>query len=300
MGTPEFAVPALAELNKEFGISCVVTVPDKPQGRGMKLTPSPIKEKAVELGLPILQPEKLMDENFVKMLAEYEPDIIVVIAFRILPPSVFSLSKLGTFNIHASLLPKYRGAAPINWAIINGEKTTGLTSFLLDEKVDTGQIILQNSIDIPEGATAGDLHDLLMPEAAKLAIDTCRLLISRDFKTYSQDNSQATPAPKLFREQCKINWEQHAENLRNFIHGVSPIPAAWFDWEGKRYKVLRTEFSSCGKGIAGNYFIDNDMLHVYCEKGIITILEIQPQDRKPMKIEDFLRGFRCDLKGEIK
>jgi methionyl-tRNA formyltransferase len=300
MGTPEFAVPALEELHREFGICCVVTLPDKPQGRGMKLSPSPVKQTAIELDLPVLQPELLKDDNFIFELSKFEPDIIVVIAFRILPPTVFNLAKLGAFNIHASLLPKYRGAAPINWAIINGEKTTGLTSFLLDEKVDTGKIILQNSIDIPEGVTAGDLHDLLMPEAAKLAVDTCRLLISGDFKAYTQDNSQATPAPKLFREQCRINWEQHAENLRNFIHGVSPIPGAWFDWEGKRYKVLRTEFSSGGKGTTGNYFVENEKIHIYCEKGIITILEIQPQDRKPMKIEDFLRGFRGELTGVIK
>ncbi len=300
MGTPEFAIPALERLHSEFVVECVVTIPDKPRGRGQVLVPSAIKLKALELSLPVLQPESMKDENFLRELSEYNPDIIVVIAFRILPPSVFKLAKLGTFNIHASLLPKYRGAAPINWAIINGEKQTGLTSFLLEEKVDTGKIILQNSIDIPEGATAGDLHDLLMPMAAALAVDTCRLIIEGKYSPIIQDNTLATPAPKLFREQCKINWEQDAEKLRNFINGVSPIPGAWFDWDGKRYKVLRVNYSAQDLGPPGSFFIENNKLNVYCDKGIITILEIQPQDKKPMMIEDFLRGYRGEISGVIK
>jgi len=300
MGTPEFAVPALEKLHKEFGIKCVVTVPDKPRGRGQALVPSAIKQKAVELSLPVLQPESLKDENFIKEISVFNPDIIVVIAFRILPPAVFNLAKLGAFNIHASLLPKYRGAAPINWAIINGEKQTGLTSFLLEEKVDTGKIILQNSIEIPEGATAGDLHDLLMPMTADIAVDTCRLIIEGNYKPIIQDNSQATPAPKLFREQCQISWSQNVEKLRNFINGVSPIPGAWFDWDGKRYKVLRVDYSEHGSDSPGSFFIGNAHLNVYCDKGFITILEIQPQDKKPMKIEDFLRGYRGELSGIIK
>lgn len=299
MGTPEFAVPSLEKLHKEFAVKCVVTVPDKPRGRGQALVPSAIKQKAIELTLPILQPESLKDENFIKELSSYQPDIVVVIAFRILPPAVFNLAKLGAFNVHASLLPKYRGAAPINWAIINGEKQTGLTSFLLEEEVDTGKIILQNTIDIPEGATAGDLHDLLMPMAANVAVDTCRLIIEGNYKPIIQDNSQATPAPKLFREKCKINWNQPAENLRNFINGVSPIPGAWFDWEGKRYKVLRVDYTAFSTGSPGNFYIENAQLNLYCEKGIISILEIQPQDKKPMKIQDFLRGYRGELSGVI-
>jgi len=300
MGTPEFAVPALEKLHSEFGVKCVVTVPDKPRGRGQVLVPSAIKQKAVELSLPVLQPGSLKDENFIAELSTYQLDIIVVIAFRILPPAVINLAKLGAFNIHASLLPKYRGAAPINWAIINGEKQTGITSFLLEEKVDTGKIILQNPINIPEGATAGDLHDLLIPIAAEIAVDTCRLIIDGNYKPIIQAHTQATPAPKLFREQCRINWEQHAENLRNFINGVSPIPGAWFDWYGKRYKVLRTEYSAHDSDLPGNFYIENSQLNIYCEKGIITILEIQPQDKKPMKIEDFLRGYRGNISGVIK
>lgn len=299
MGTPEFAVPALEKLHSEFAVKCVVTVPDKPRGRGQVTVPSAVKQKALELSLPVLQPETLKDENFIMELSGFQPDIIVVIAFRILPPAVFNTAKLGTFNIHASLLPKYRGAAPINWAIINGEKQTGLTSFLLEEKVDTGKIILQNSIDIPDGATAGDLHDLMMPIAASLAVDTCNLIIEGNNKPIMQDNNLATPAPKLFREQCRINWEQDAEIIRNFINGVSPIPGAWFDWEGKRYKVLRADYSSQGSGTPGSFYIENAKLNIYCEKGFISILELQPQDKKPMKNEDFLRGYRGELFGAI-
>ncbi|TAL67334.1 MAG: methionyl-tRNA formyltransferase [Bacteroidetes bacterium] len=300
MGTPEFAVPALERLHKEFCVKCAVTVPDKPRGRGQVLVPSAVKQKSVELSIPVLQPESLKDDNFIKAISEFQPDIIVIIAFRILPAVVFNLAKLGTFNIHASLLPKYRGAAPINWAIINGENQTGLTSFLLDEKVDTGKILLQNSIDIPDNATAGDLHDLMMPLAAELAVETCNLIIEGNYTPLIQDNSLATPAPKLFRENCKINFAQDSENLRNFINGVSPAPGAWLDWEGKRYKVLRAEFSPEGEGEPGKYFIENNKLNVYCGNGIITFLEIQPQDKKPMKIEDFIRGYRGNSTGLIR
>ncbi|MBI5325018.1 MAG: hypothetical protein HZB41_07085 [Ignavibacteriae bacterium] len=226
MGTPEFAIPALEKLHKEFGVRCVVTVPDKPKGRGQQLTYSAVKDKAIELGIPVLQPISLKDENFISELKAFQPDIIVVIAFRILPPSVFNLAKLGTFN-------------------------------------------------------------------------TCNLIINGNYTPVIQDNSLATPAPKLFREQCKINWEQDARQLCNFINGVSPIPAAWFDWDGKRYKVLRTDYSDSGKAQAGSYFVENNKLHIFCGNGKITILEIQPQDKKPMKIEEFLRGFRGNIKGYI-
>ena len=299
MGTPYFAVPALEKLHSEIGISCVVTVPDKPKGRGMQLASSPVKQKALELGLDVLQPETLKDEKFINMISEIKPDIICVIAFRILPPSIFNLASKGAFNIHASLLPKYRGAAPINWAIINGEKQTGLTSFLLEEKVDTGNILLQKTVNIPEGATAGDLHDLLMPVAADLSLETCKLIIDGNYQTIEQDNSLASPAPKLFREQCQINFEQDAEKLRDFINGVSPIPGAWFDWDGKRYKVMRAGFSLTAGGEPGKYYIENGKLNIYTRNGFISILEIQPQDKKPMKIEDFLRGFRGVLSGRI-
>jgi len=297
MGTPEFAVPTLVRLNETFGVKAVVTVPDKPQGRGKKVLPSEVKIKAEELQIPIFQPEKLKNDDFIDELKSFNPDIMVVLAFRILPEEVFRISKIATFNIHASLLPKYRGAAPINWVIINGEKTSGLTSFILEKKVDTGNILLQKAIDIPEGATAGDLHDLMMPEAAQMAVETCNLLLSGEYKLMVQDDSFASPAPKIFPEFCKINWNLHAEIVRNFIHGLSPFPGAWTIWDGVRLKILRVEFSACGKGILGTYTINGDNMNVQCEKGLVSLQEIQLPGKRPMKIQDFLRGYRGNKEG---
>jgi methionyl-tRNA formyltransferase len=299
MGTPEFAVPTLEMLNGHFEVKTVVTVPDKPKGRGKKVQSSDVKVKAIELGLPVLQPEKLKDNEFIESLKSFNPDIIAVLAFRILPEEVFGIAKIAAFNIHASLLPKYRGAAPINWSIINGEKFTGLTSFILEKKVDTGNILLQKSIAIPDGATAGDLHDLMMPEAAQMSIDTCNLLINGNYRLMPQDDSQASPAPKIFPDFCRIQWNQHAQTLRNFIHGLSPYPGAWTEWEGKRFKILRVEFSACGRGSPGEFSIEKDRMTVQCDKGIITLTEVQPSGKKPMIINDFLRGYRGDNKGNF-
>lgn len=299
MGTPEFGIPALQIIHSEYGVKAVITAPDKPKGRGKKVLPSPVKKAAVDMDIPVLQPPKMKDPEFLKELYALEPDIICIIAFRILPEEVWSASKLGTFNIHASLLPKYRGAAPINWAIINGEKNTGLTSFLLAQKVDTGSIIMQHTIDIPEGATAGDLHDIMMPISADMALQTCTLLISGEFTPFQQDHSQATPAPKIFQNFCRIKWDLHAKDLRNFIHGLSPYPGAWTMWDGKRLKILRTEFTACGSGKPGSYFIENGRLFVYGLKGLITITELQLQGKKAMKTSDFLKGFRGQGSGEF-
>lgn len=297
MGTPEFSLPSLDAVHNEFGIKAVVTVPDKPKGRGKKMQPPAVKKRAIELGLPVVQPESLKDPDFLNELAEFEPDIMVVIAFRILPPQVYEIAKIGAFNIHGSLLPKYRGAAPINWAIINGENETGLTSFLLRKKVDTGAMLLQQPLGIPEGSTAGDLHDLMMPVAANLSVDTCRLLIEGNFKTMEQDDSLATPAPKIFPEQCQINWAQHARDLRNFIHGVSPVPGAWTLWDAKRTKILRVEFTACGRGTPGEFFIEDNKMLVHCQKGLLSVIELQAQGKRAMHVNDFLRGYRGPAHG---
>ncbi|MFA6570751.1 MAG: methionyl-tRNA formyltransferase [Bacteroidota bacterium] len=298
MGTPEFAVPTLVKLNEEFGVKAVVTVPDKPQGRGKKQLPSPVKQKAAELSIPILQPDSLKDIDFVDKIKELTPDIIVVVAFRILPREVFSLAKLGTFNIHASLLPRYRGAAPINRAIIEGEKYTGLTSFLLDDKVDTGNILLQKKIEIPEGSTAGDLHDLMMPLSADMAVETCKMLLSGNFRTTMQDDSLACPAPKLFAENCRIDWNLPAERIVNFIHGTSPTPGAWTIWNGKRLKILRAElYKGSALSEPGSFSIEDDKFIIQCETGSINATEIQPQDKKSMKTADFVRGYRGETNG---
>jgi methionyl-tRNA formyltransferase len=297
MGTPEFAVPTLEKLNEKYGIGLVVTVPDKAQGRGLKLMPSAVKEKAIELEIPVLQPESLKSEDFIRTVSEFNPDIIVVLAFRILPEEVFTLAKVGSFNIHASLLPAYRGAAPINWAIINGEKKTGLTSFLLEKKVDTGSILLSKEFEIPDGFTAGDLHNALMPLSAELAIETCELLLSGNYQLIPQDESKASKAPKIFPEDCKIDWSLPAEKIRNFIHGTSPTPGAWTIWDDKRLKILRARISGNKEGIAGFFVIENSQFMVFCGEDAIIIDELQAEGRKPMKIKDFLNGYKGENQG---
>lgn len=297
MGTPEFAVPALEALNQKYAVRLVVTVPDKPQGRGLKIIPPDVKKKALELGIPVIQPDSLKSEDFINELNSIEPDIIVVIAFKILPEEVYSLAKKGAFNIHASLLPAYRGAAPINWAIINGEKKTGLTSFLLEKQVDTGSIILTREFEIPEGFTAGDLHDALKPIAAELAVETCDLLLSGNYILKPQDNSKVTKAPKLFPENCKIDWSLPAKKVRNFIHGTSPIPGAWTIWDGKRLKIFRATVTDYKEGIAGFFVIEDSKFLVFCGEDAIIIDELQLEGKKTMKTIDFLNGYKGDNQG---
>ncbi|MFP4368276.1 MAG: methionyl-tRNA formyltransferase [Candidatus Kapaibacterium sp.] len=299
MGTPEFAVPALEKIHSEFDIKAVVTVPDKPRGRGRKPQAPAVKQKAVELGLEVLQPEKLKDPEFVERLREIAPDIICVIAFRILPKEVYTIPALGSFNVHGSLLPAYRGAAPINWAIINGEKKTGLTSFLLKEKVDTGDILLRKEIAIPDGCTAGGLHDMMMAPAADLAADTTRLLINGNYKTLKQDDSQASPAPKIFREQCEINWQMPAEELRNFIHGVSPVPGAWTVLNGAVLKVFRVSLCPSIDKQPGEFTCLNNRLLVQCADKSLALDLIKPEGRKSMPAGDFLCGYRGEPNGKM-
>lgn len=298
MGTPEFAVPSLEALHAAYGVKAVVTVPDKPKGRGLKLLPSAVKAKAVELGIPVLQPEKLKDIQFINSLKELKPDIIVVIAFRILPEEVYSLASTGTFNIHGSLLPKYRGAAPINRAIINGDEVSGLTSFLLKKEVDTGDILLKKQVRIPDNATAGDLHDMLMPVAAQLSVETIELLLSGSYTPCVQDNSLASPAPKIFPDQCRIDWTGEAATLKNFIHGMSPSPGAWTMWNGKRLKILRVELLKAdGKGNPGSFRMENGLFTVDCAFGKLSIVELQAEGKKAMKTHDFLAGYRGEATG---
>ncbi len=299
MGTPEFAVPTLAKLYEKYGLEAVVTVPDKPQGRKRKLKPSDVKIKAEELGIPVLQPKKLKDENFIKSLKEIQPDIIAVLAFRILPEEVFSIAEIATFNIHASLLPKYRGAAPINWAIVNGEKLTGLTSFIIEKKVDTGNIISQKKINIPEGANAGDLHDILSPLAAELAVETCEKLISGDYALKMQDEAEATPAPKIYPEDCKIDWNKDSREVANFIKGMSPFPGAWSLWNGDKIKFTRAAPVNKNFGDPGEFLIENKSLLVQCASGTVSIKELQPAGKKLMKIQDFLNGYRGESRGKL-
>jgi len=293
MGTPEFAVPSLDILVKNgYNIACVVTAPDKPQGRGLKLAQSEIKKYALEHNLPILQPEKLKDENFIKHLKAIAPDIIVVVAFRILPREVYTLAKLGSFNLHASLLPKYRGAAPINWAVINGETKTGVTTFFLDDKVDTGNIIFQEEVDIHSDETAGDLHDKLMYVGANLVLKTVRAIINNTAPKIQQSDLSASPAPKIFKEHCKIDWNNPIEKVHNLIRGLSPYPAAFTTYKGKIIKIYKSEKTNTkSEVLPGSIKVSKEDLFVACNDNFLKIIELQLEGKKKLKIEEFLRGF---------
>lgn len=297
MGTPEFAVPALQALHAEFGVSTVVTIPDKPRGRGLTVSPSAVKQAALDLGITdILQPEKLKDPSFAAEIEARSPDVICVIAFKILPRAVFSLSSNGTFNVHASLLPRFRGAAPINHAIIEGDSVTGVTSFLLDDVVDTGTILLQHSCPVPDGTTAGELYAMLMPMAAECARETTRGLLAGTLHRQPQDDSLATPAPKVFREHASINWQQPVHRVRNFIHGYSPSPCAWTTWNGDVLKVYRASLSDLQLP-AGSWRITETAFIVACSDGSLSLDELQLPGKRRMTIAEMLPGYRGPREG---
>lgn len=308
MGTPDFAVPVLDRLVAKYGkgdkgVVAVVTVPDRPKGRGQKMAFSPIKDKALSLGISeedIIQPESMKDPAFEQKLAGYGADIFCVVAFRILPENIFLLPKIASFNIHGSLLPKYRGAAPINRAVMEGETESGLTTFILQKKVDTGNLLLREKIEIGPDMTAGELHDSLMPMAADIAEDTIELLLSGDYTPLPQDDSAATPAPKIFRDDCHIDFSQSAQHVHNHIRGLSPYPAAWTLMDGKNLKVLKAEKAENHKVLgAGEYEIDNTAFLVGCCDGALRLLTIQPEGKRAVSAEDFIRGFRGEKKGKL-
>jgi methionyl-tRNA formyltransferase len=300
MGTPEFAVPSLDYLLKNrYNVTAVVTVPDKPQGRGLKLESSEVKKYALKNNLNILQAEKLKDESFISTIKVLEPDLIIIVAFKILPKEVYSLAKLGAFNLHASLLPKYRGAAPINWAIINGEKKTGVTTFFLEEKVDTGNLILQKEISIGENETAGELHDRLSILGAELVLQSVKLIMRGNVKTKIQDNSFASPAPKIHKEDCQINWKKDTVTIHNFIRGLSPFPGAFTKYKDKILKIFKSEIiRETGKINPGEITIYKDYIIVSTINGGIKVLEVQIEGKRKMNIYEFLRGHRLQT-GEI-
>lgn len=295
MGTPEFAIPSLNILLKSrHKISAVITVPDKKQGRGQKIAESDIKKFAAENNLTVLQPEKLKDSEFIKAVKLLSPDLIVVVAFRILPKEVYSIPKYGSINLHASLLPKYRGAAPINWAIINGEKETGVTTFFLQDKVDTGNIIMQNYCEIAEEDDAGSLHDKLKELGALTVYSTVNLIEQSAGNTpvLQQEESEATPAPKIFKPDCRIDFNKPAGVVYNFIRGLSPYPASFTEVKGKNikiYKAVKTNFKSTG---CGKIFIKQSGIFVSCLDSDLEILELQPEGKKRMTSKEFLNGYK--------
>lgn len=297
MGTPEFAIPSLKTLLEHgYNVVSVVTAPDKPQGRGQKVAPSPVKEYAVERSLPIIQPQRLKDPAFVSAVSNFQPDLIVVVAFRILPPEVFKIPRLGSFNLHASLLPKFRGAAPINWAIMKGEEETGVTTFFLREKVDTGSILLQARVRIGRDETAGELHDRLADLGAQVVLQTVRAIELGTAKPAAQDESSFSLAPKIFRENCEIDWKKPALHIHNFVRGLSPSPCAWTRHHGKVIRVYRTErvedsrsLSEQDPGVIAE--VSQTKLVVGTKGGLIALAEVQQEGRKRMGIAEFLRGY---------
>ncbi len=303
MGTPHFAVePLKAIVEMGWNVSAVVTVPDKPAGRGQKISESPVKVYAQQKGLNILQPEKLKNESFIEALKALKPDILVVVAFRMLPEAVWQIPTIGTFNLHASLLPQYRGAAPINWAVINGETKTGITTFLIDKEIDTGKVLFREEIAIGASETAGELHDKLMVKGGALVVKTIEALAHGNVEPVIQQNLaepnwQLKSAPKLFKETCKINWENSSTSIYNLIRGLSPYPCAWSnltlpDGTLTTAKIVLAQPSpSESKGI-GKTEITGKTLTVSCEKGSINITHIQPAGKKVMESAEFLRGLR--------
>lgn len=296
MGTPEFAVPSLKILLKtHHNLRAVVTVPNKPQGRGLKIAQSAVKKFALENNLNILQPEKLRDESFINDVKSLSPDLIIVVAFKILPKEVYSIPHYGSINLHASLLPKYRGAAPINWALINGDKETGVTTFFLRDKVDTGNIIMQNYCDINEDDNAESLHDKLAELGALTIYSTVNLIEGTKGKTplQGQNEADATKAPKIFKKDCLIDWNKNTEEVYNFIRGLSPYPAAYTELKNKSIKILKsakTEIKSSSH--AGKFIADGDRLFVSCSDNQLEILELQPEGKKRMSAKEFLNGNR--------
>ena len=297
MGTPAFAVASLsALLAAKMNVVAVVTAPDKPGGRGMQLQESAVKQFAIKNNIPVLQPEKLKSPEFFDTLKTLKPDLQVVVAFRMLPEIIWSFPPMGTLNVHGSLLPQYRGAAPINWAIINGEKQTGVTTFQLQHAIDTGNILLQTPIDISENMTAGELHDTMKEVGAVLLVKTIEGLNNNSIQAKAQleISVELKHAPKIFTNDCAINWENPAVTIHNLIRGLAPFPGAITKIEGKMVKLFTTHIiDTPAAEKAGTFITDGKTFaKIACSNGYIGIDDIQWEGKKRMPITDFLRGYR--------
>jgi len=294
MGTPEFAVPSLEVLvENKLNVVAVITAPDKPQGRGQKINFSPVKEYAVKNSIPVLQPTNLKLPAFLVELKSYEANLQIVVAFRMLPEVVWSMPKYGTFNLHASLLPQYRGAAPINWAIIKGEKETGVTTFFLKHEIDTGSIIFQEREPIDADDSVGTLYERLMQKGSSLVLKTVKAIEKGEYPSLPQIESvDVKHAPKIFKETCEINWQQTSEQVYNFVRGLSPYPAAWTKINDKTYKIFKVKHGGFMQHKnAGTTETDNkSFLYFRTLDGLVSIEELQPEGKKRMNIKDFFRG----------
>ena len=306
MGTPDFAVESLRCLVEGgYNVVGVITMPDKPAGRGHKLQYSPVKQYALEHDLPLLQPEKLKDEEFLAALRAWEADLQIVVAFRMLPEVVWNMPRLGTFNLHASLLPQYRGAAPINWAVINGDTETGITTFFLKHEIDTGEVIQQVSVPIADTDDVGVVHDKLMLLGGRLVTETVDAILAGTVKSIPQEEmavvGELRPAPKIFKDTCRINWKQPVKRVYDFIRGLSPYPAAWTelvnaDGEAVVVKVFESEKIVKEHALAvGTVLTDGkSYIHVAVEDGFIAISSLQLPGKKRLKTDELLRGFRME------
>lgn len=304
MGTPDFAVGPLKTLiDNKFNIVAVITGPDRPQGRGRKVIPSPVKQFAVEHNIPVLQPEKLKNPEFIEELKSYNADLQIVVAFRMLPEIVWDMPKYGTFNLHAALLPQYRGAAPINWAVINGETKTGVTTFFLDKDIDTGKVILQKEVDILDSDNCGTIHDKLMEVGQELVKETVEKLLADDLQPIPQeklitDGMVLKNAPKIFKEDCRLDFTKDAVSLRNLVRGLSPYPTAFTTIKVKdkelSLKIFECETEICDvTDTPGTLKTDNKtFLKISCKNGYLKLTDIQIEGKKRMKISDFLNGFK--------
>ena len=306
MGTPDFAVESLRCLVEGgYNVVGVITMPDKPAGRGQKVQFSPVKQYALEQGLPLLQPERLKDEAFIEALRAWQADLQIVVAFRMLPQVVWDMPRLGTFNLHASLLPQYRGAAPINWAVMNGDTETGITTFFLQHEIDTGEVIQQVKVPIAETDNVGIVHDKLMMLGGKLVVETVDAILNGSVKSIPQEEmavvGELKPAPKIFKETCRIDWTRSAKQVYDFIRGLSPYPAAWTELhqpegDALTLKVFESErFEKAHNNPVGTIDTDGkNYLHVAVSDGWIAIKSLQLPGKKRLKTDEVLRGFKIN------
>lgn len=294
MGTPEFAVPSLQALIDRFGIEAVFTQPDRAKGRGKKLSMSPVKELALKYNIKVYQPERLKKEpEFIKILKEIDPDFIIVVAYgQILPKEVIDIPKYACINLHASLLPKYRGAAPINWSIINGEKVTGNTTMLMDVGLDTGDMLLKKEVDITENMTAGDLHDLLMEQGSSLLVDTINKMVDGKIKPKKQEDSESCYASMLSKEMAQINWNLSSVEIYNYIRGLNPWPVAYTSYNDLTMKIYKSKYllEDASKAPGTILKVDNNGILVACGKGKLLIEEVQFPGKKVLKVEEYIKG----------
>jgi methionyl-tRNA formyltransferase len=297
LGTPEFAAGILQKLlDEKADVVGIVTAPDKPAGRGLQVQSSAVKQLAEKHKLKIFQPEKLKNQEFLDEIKELNPDLGVVVAFRMMPEVLWSMPKLGTINLHASLLPAYRGAAPINRAVMAGEIKTGISTFLLRQEIDTGDLLMQEEMEIGENETAGSLYNRMMEQGAELMWKTIQGLMDGNIKPIPQDETKVSSAPKIYREDCKINPLKTASEIHNQVRGLNPYPGAFLEWHGKNFKIHHTKKSELTSVMenAGKLISENNQLYLVCHDEKLEILEIQPEGKRKMTAREFLAGNKTD------